>query len=72
MFKQGDKYLQILGHKPPFKEALLAFYRKHNPERIKDLPKLLEKYRGNEGIMVKRLENQYKEKFPQFDREGMQ
>jgi len=58
LFKSAELQLKKLGTSPPFKESLIAFYRKHNPEKVKKIPELLEKYQGNEKIMIIRLENQ--------------
>jgi len=42
-----------------FRTRLTTFYRVHNPEKIKNVDKLLEKFRGKEVELFKRIEDAY-------------
>lgn len=46
---------------PPqsFSEQVTAFYLKHNPTKVDEIPKLLEKYRGQEPELIRKLEKKY-------------
>ena len=42
------------------RDRLVAFYKAHNPEKLKDVEKLLMKFRGKEEAMFRRIETVYK------------
>ena len=42
-----------------FSEQVTAFYLKHNPTKVDEIPKLLEKYRGQEPELIRKLEKKY-------------
>ena len=42
-----------------FIEQVTAFYLKHNPTKVDEIPKLLEKYRGQEPELIRKLEKKY-------------
>ena len=42
-----------------FKSILTAFYEKHNPSRIEEVDKTLQKYKGREGEMFTKLAKKY-------------
>ena len=44
---------------PSFLEQVSAFYLKHNPTKVEEIPKLLEKYRGQENELIRKLEKKY-------------
>jgi len=47
-----------------FRKRLTVFYRVHNPEKIKNVDKLLDKFRGNEVELFKRIEEAYEVEKP--------
>lgn len=42
-----------------YKEIITALYQKHNPEKLNDIPTLLEKYKGQEEEMIAKIKNKY-------------
>ena len=44
---------------PSFLDQVSAFYLKHNPTKVEEIPKLLEKYRGQENELIRKLEKKY-------------
>ena len=42
-----------------FLEQVNGFYLKHNPTKVEEIPKLLEKYRGQENELIRKLEKKY-------------
>ena len=46
---------------PTPKERLVKFYKKHNPEKIDEVDRLLTKYAGSYEKMVKVLESKYED-----------
>ena len=44
---------------PSFLEQVSGFYLKHNPTKVEEIPKLLEKYRGQENELIRKLEKKY-------------
>ena len=51
---------------PSLQEALKAFYVKNAPDKIDDIPILLQKYTGQEAVMVSKIEAKYNDKFPVY------
>ncbi|CAK9113565.1 Oxidoreductase HTATIP2 [Durusdinium trenchii] len=47
--------------------CLTAFYIIHKPDKVDDVPSLLEKYRGQEEELLSRLEHKYREPMLDFD-----
>ncbi|KAG7398734.1 hypothetical protein PHYBOEH_010576 [Phytophthora boehmeriae] len=45
--------------KARFRKRLVAFYRKHNPEKLQDVDDLVEKYQFNEKLLFERLHRKY-------------
>jgi hypothetical protein len=41
------------------REILLSFYQQHNPQKVSEVDKLLEKYKGNEEQMFRNLAKKY-------------
>uniref|UniRef100_A0A7S3JUU8 Uncharacterized protein n=1 Tax=Aureoumbra lagunensis TaxID=44058 RepID=A0A7S3JUU8_9STRA len=48
-----------MGMTPTPKERLIKFYKKHNPEKVDEVPTLVHKYAGNYEKMIKILEAKY-------------
>jgi cytidylate kinase len=46
--------------KDPHRERLVAFYEKHEPSKLKDVEKLLKKFKGREDEMFQRIADKYK------------
>jgi hypothetical protein len=42
-----------------YKEIITAFYQKHNPAKLEEIPTLLEKYKGKEEEMIAKLKKKY-------------
>ena len=42
-----------------FAKQVYSFYEKHNPTKIHEIPKLLEKYKGQEQDLIRKLEKKY-------------
>ncbi|GLD97517.1 hypothetical protein PINS_up006207 [Pythium insidiosum] len=42
-----------------YRKKLVAFYSKHNPEKLQDVDRILAKYRGNEELLFTRLHRKY-------------
>jgi len=45
-----------------YKEIITALYQEHNPEKLNDIPALLEKYKGQEEEMIAKIKNKYEKK----------
>jgi len=43
------------------KKRVLSFYEKHDPDKIKEVPKVLSKYYGDYPKLIKRLERKYQD-----------
>ena len=48
----------ILGNNR-LRKFLIAFYEKYNPEKIKDINKIVETYKEAQGILIKQLGQVY-------------
>ena len=35
------------------------FYKRHNPEKMDSIEKMLEKYRGKENVLLQKMRNKY-------------
>ena len=42
-----------------FSQQIYSFYEKYNPTKIHEIPKLLEKYKGQEQDLIRKLEKKY-------------
>lgn len=51
---------------PPEKYAadVLAFYERHNPSKIPDIPSILRKYEGREELLLQKLDKKYASSAP--------
>jgi hypothetical protein len=49
------------GNVQMYRQALLAFYFRVNPEKVEEIDSLLTKYKGNEVALLARIEKKYKE-----------
>ena len=49
----------VFGGENQIAQQVHAFYLKHNPTKVDEIPKLLEKYRGQEQELLRKLEKKY-------------
>ncbi|CAJ1954588.1 unnamed protein product [Cylindrotheca closterium] len=56
---------------PDYNAILIAFYQKHNPAKVAEVAKTLEKYRGREVEMFQKLASKYKVKSPLDESQSM-
>jgi len=58
--KPADANEEVLrGKEPSYRACLVKFYKEHKPEKLRDVDKLLKKFKGRENDMLKRVEEVY-------------
>ena len=43
-----------------FEVELAAYLRKHAPEKVANVPSLLQKYRGREAVLLRKVQKKYR------------